>query len=254
MVLKTQIKNNSNTTRNLRWAGVKGVSIAPNETVMLEGAYPTACRNQACISQFMHEFSSKLIDVVLVTDLPVNTPDNVVVSQPERAPAVQEKPVVRTETIIETTSLDKSEAFSREEITSKPVALDPYSNTEISERLFVSQAPSEYTDEGGLVKNMGPMERFMMNRTIRITDDVGDKTPTISETAQVAAKPMFKDAADAPKAENSPANNVFRKNETASLEQLGAVVGEASEESENVTLEKRKGARKSRKGTVAPTE
>jgi hypothetical protein len=71
MILKTRVKNKKNVERVLRWAGIKGVSIGPKQEIDLNGGYPTACRNAACVKQMESEIASNLIEVSIVTDLDI---------------------------------------------------------------------------------------------------------------------------------------------------------------------------------------
>jgi len=89
MFLRTRVKNNTNVERNLRWAGIKGVSIAPEGTMELPDGYPSACRNEQCRKQFEHEMMSGLIGVTIVTDMDVL----------KEEPEVAKKDAVKTATV-----------------------------------------------------------------------------------------------------------------------------------------------------------
>jgi hypothetical protein len=74
MVLKTRLTNISGRDRNYRWAGVRGLYLAPGQIVEVDGAYPTACRNDACKQEMQSDVDLKLVKVVLITDMEVEAP------------------------------------------------------------------------------------------------------------------------------------------------------------------------------------
>jgi len=71
VILRTLIKNKLNTARKLRWC--KGW-VEAKGSVLLEGAYPTACESGADAQDMQAEIDAKTIEVTLITNLPVGEP------------------------------------------------------------------------------------------------------------------------------------------------------------------------------------
>lgn len=172
--------------RNLRWADKKGVSIAPGQELELEGAYPTACRNPACVKQFEEDLKAGSIEVVLVTNLTVASSDSGKVLKKasytvETAPA----PVV-TESIQEPTKELKE-----------------------VEHLFTVETPEQVKAAG----MKGPMERFAEKHlnTIKL-DGEAQKTTAEMDPGEV---PLFKDSTKDGVISAPGAANVFTQDDNA---------------------------------------
>jgi len=88
MILQTKVKNNQN-GRVLRWTSNNGTYIEAGATMILEGAYPTACINPSAKKQFAAEIASEAIDVCILTDLPIQT---LTKKQAKKAEPVAEDP------------------------------------------------------------------------------------------------------------------------------------------------------------------
>jgi len=174
MILQTQVKNNVDATRNLRWAGVKGVSIAPGETIIIDGGYPTACRNNQCVKQLQAELDQELIEVSLVTDMKV-------------------KKIVEPKTVKE----EIVETFVQEASSTDETAEPTKQVDDISEHLYMVETPAEvkkHIEEPQF--NEGPMEDFFKKAfkekdTIALDGDAGISPEDRPENAKQA---IFKDA------------------------------------------------------------
>lgn len=76
MILKTRLTNLLDRARNIKWIDKHGIYLGPGESRIIEGAYPTACRNDACRKEMASELGAKGVSVTLITDLPVEAPKN----------------------------------------------------------------------------------------------------------------------------------------------------------------------------------
>lgn len=70
VILKTKITNNNN-GRNLSYIGESGLWLEKGETQLIDGAYPSACRNEQCQADMQAELDARFIEVKLVTNLPI---------------------------------------------------------------------------------------------------------------------------------------------------------------------------------------
>jgi hypothetical protein len=74
LILQTMVTNKLEQGRTLRWAGKRGVYLEGGESRIIEGAYPTACRNNQGIKAMESEIAQGLIEVKLVTNIDVVKP------------------------------------------------------------------------------------------------------------------------------------------------------------------------------------
>lgn len=72
MIQQTKIINNLNEERILKWAGKAGVSIEPMGTVVLEGAYPSQCRDKKAAEIFEYEYENGMVKATIITDMNVS--------------------------------------------------------------------------------------------------------------------------------------------------------------------------------------
>ena len=205
MILKTRITNNVNAIRNLRWAGVKGISIGPKETLEFDGGYPTACRNLQCVKQFEAEVDEKLIDVILVTDLPVERIKEVTVDAP---------------IIIEDTQVEVLVNIPKV-ILVEPKEITPIVEKEnISDHLFMTESPTEVKqdiEQGTFSK--GPMDNFFKkafkDKDVIALDGTAGVFP--EDRPENAEKAIFKGDVQET-TENSDYANVFETAEITKVE------------------------------------
>ncbi len=171
MILKTKVKNKTNVTRNLRWAGVKGISIAPEEVLEIEGGYPTACRNEQCKKQFKSEMDTGLIEVTIQTDM-------------------------NTEKIIVTKAV-KTETPKVEEVKTETPKVEEVKKPNVSDVLFISETPEEVRKSiEDPVFMQGPMDAFFKksfpeNEVIALDGEAGIPPEKRAGTEE---QPIFKDA------------------------------------------------------------
>jgi hypothetical protein len=74
LILQTMITNKVNQDRTMRWAGTRGVFVPGGESVIVEGAYPTACRTTAGLKALEAEIEQGLTSIQLVTNIDVVRP------------------------------------------------------------------------------------------------------------------------------------------------------------------------------------
>lgn len=72
MIQKTKITNSFNEERMLKWAGHAGIAVGPLESIILEGAYPSACRDKKAREIFEYEYNKGMFKAVLITDMSVS--------------------------------------------------------------------------------------------------------------------------------------------------------------------------------------
>lgn len=92
IVLKTRITNNRPLRRMVAWANIH---IEPNETVTLEGAYPTACRMAGLAEQMEADVKSGDLTITIVTDLNVERISQSVFPKTAQADVGAVRPVIQ---------------------------------------------------------------------------------------------------------------------------------------------------------------
>jgi len=68
------ITNKLKQKRKLPFLGNKGLFVAGGEAIIVEGAYPASCKNDAQTKAMLHEYENGLIEIALITSLPVMAP------------------------------------------------------------------------------------------------------------------------------------------------------------------------------------
>ena len=71
LTLKTKITNLQGTGRTLAWVGRRSTWIDGFETIIVEGAYPTACTKKGMAELMQAEVQAGKIKVALVTNMTV---------------------------------------------------------------------------------------------------------------------------------------------------------------------------------------
>jgi hypothetical protein len=74
IIQQTMIENLLDQDRKFRWAGKMGQSIKAGEAVIVEGAYPTACRNRQSRNQMEAALRQGLVRVTIISNLPTAKP------------------------------------------------------------------------------------------------------------------------------------------------------------------------------------
>lgn len=74
IIQQTMIKNCLTQDRRFRWAGKAGLHIKGGETVIVEGAYPTACKSSQCVKELEAAIAQGVVELTLVTDMAVARP------------------------------------------------------------------------------------------------------------------------------------------------------------------------------------
>jgi hypothetical protein len=69
IIMQTKIENLLNQSRRLNWAGNKSVYLPGKGTVIVDGAYPTACKNPRFVKQLESEISQGWIKLTIITNL-----------------------------------------------------------------------------------------------------------------------------------------------------------------------------------------
>jgi hypothetical protein len=69
IIMKTQIENLLQQSRRLNWAGNKSVYLPGKGTVVVDGAYPTACKNPRFAKQLESEIAQGWIKLTIITNL-----------------------------------------------------------------------------------------------------------------------------------------------------------------------------------------
>jgi hypothetical protein len=91
MILKTRITNNRNVSRMCTWANM---TMGPNETIVLEGAYPTACKS-GMVSQMQADVDSGAVTVTIITDLNIERISNAVFPKTQTDTLGRVRPVIQ---------------------------------------------------------------------------------------------------------------------------------------------------------------
>jgi hypothetical protein len=78
MIQKTKITNMTGKGRNVTWIGKRGQWLDGYETAIVDGAYPTACRNDATANLMEEEIKAGMIRISLITDIATEQPDDAV--------------------------------------------------------------------------------------------------------------------------------------------------------------------------------
>ena len=74
IILQTMITNKTGQTRKMPFLGNKGVFVGGNQAVIIEGAYPSSCKNDAQRKAMTYEYENGLIDIAIITSLKVMAP------------------------------------------------------------------------------------------------------------------------------------------------------------------------------------
>jgi hypothetical protein len=74
IVLQTLVKNLLKTDRKIPWIDKKGAYCAGGESIVVEGAYPSACTSPAKAQVMQTELDQGLIEVALITNMAVMEP------------------------------------------------------------------------------------------------------------------------------------------------------------------------------------
>jgi hypothetical protein len=74
IILQTMITNKLKQDRTVRWAGARGVHLPGNKSVILDGAYPTACKSKQTAKQLEEEVRQGWVELTLITNLPTAEP------------------------------------------------------------------------------------------------------------------------------------------------------------------------------------
>jgi len=74
ITIQTMITNKLGQTRKMPFLGNKGLFVNGNQSIIIEGAYPASCKNDAQRKAMTYEFETGLIDIVLITSLKVMSP------------------------------------------------------------------------------------------------------------------------------------------------------------------------------------
>lgn len=69
IILQTMITNKLEQGRTVRWAGKRGLFLPGNESVIVDEAYPTACRNPSSVKQLENEIEQGLVELTIITNL-----------------------------------------------------------------------------------------------------------------------------------------------------------------------------------------
>lgn len=94
IIQQTMIKNCLGQDRLFRWAGRMGEYVPGNSSVIVEGAYPTACRTSRCVKELEAALEQGLVELTIITNLPVARPTGKAgcVPIPEAIQKANEKP------------------------------------------------------------------------------------------------------------------------------------------------------------------
>lgn len=71
-MIQTVVTNNLNTYRFIRWAGVH---LGPNESALLDGAYPYCSKKHKAVKECFRELEMGVASIAFVTDVPTMTPE-----------------------------------------------------------------------------------------------------------------------------------------------------------------------------------
>jgi len=88
--IRTKVTNLVKYPRQISWLGIPADRFAPNETRIVEGAYPDKCMSR--VSQFDYEIANGLVKVELITDMPIGKDSGPTAPAP-KAPVPAAKPV-----------------------------------------------------------------------------------------------------------------------------------------------------------------
>jgi hypothetical protein len=76
-VLRTRIKSNAKGTVFFRWLGKHGKALNPGQEVEVDGAYPSEVSHKRYKPCCVNDISRGIVDVTIITDLPVSSPADV---------------------------------------------------------------------------------------------------------------------------------------------------------------------------------
>jgi hypothetical protein len=118
IILQTMITNKLKQARTLRWAGKRGVHVNGESSVIVDGAYPTACRNPTSVKDLEAEVDAGWVDITLITNL--NTAKPVGKKGAVKNPAAVKKAAEdKAQAEIEATPLNEFKADPQERFVKK---------------------------------------------------------------------------------------------------------------------------------------
>jgi hypothetical protein len=74
IIHKTLVTNKLNTGRTYRFFGKRGLYLGPKESKIVDGIYPSACRNPGSIVDLENTIAAGHIEIEIITNLPVRRP------------------------------------------------------------------------------------------------------------------------------------------------------------------------------------
>jgi len=88
VVLKSRITNTSGSKQFFRWVMPHGHYMEPGQTIVAPGAYPSVVANSQLASGCVYDIENKRAAVVLITNLPVESPDKPQAKRSTSRPAI----------------------------------------------------------------------------------------------------------------------------------------------------------------------
>ena len=123
IILQTMITNKLKQDRTLRWAGKRGVHVKGESSVIVDGAYPTACRNPSSVKDLEAELTEGWTDITLITNLNTAKPvgKKGAVSNPAAVRAQSKAKEEIEATPLQEFKADPQERFVKKEDTNNPL-------------------------------------------------------------------------------------------------------------------------------------
>jgi len=97
IILNTRITSKVDYERRLLWVRNMGIFLKAGESVVVDGAYPTAIESDGLRSSFQNDINHGLIDIELITSLPVVKVEVAEITEPSAAVRIPSMPVMKPE-------------------------------------------------------------------------------------------------------------------------------------------------------------